>query len=76
MPSFIPQLVLSAVTIIFVNLVLSGDNAVVIALAVRSLPHGRRVQHVWLKRQYRVFSLHVARLYCAGLVMALSVVPL
>jgi hypothetical protein len=31
------------------------------------LPHGRRVQHVWLKRRHRVLSLHVARLCCAGL---------
>ena len=44
MPSLVPQLALSAITIIFVNLVLSGDNAVVIALAVRNLQHGRRVR--------------------------------
>lgn len=44
MPPWAGPLLVSAITIIFVNLVLSGDNAVVIALAVRNLPHGRRVR--------------------------------
>ena len=32
------DLILGVLTIIYVNFILSGDNAVVIALAVRSLP--------------------------------------
>jgi len=37
-------LFLNLVTIVLINLVLSGDNAVVIALAVKTLPHGQRVR--------------------------------
>jgi predicted tellurium resistance membrane protein TerC len=33
------QLVLSVLSIVVVDLTLSGDNAVVIAAAVKSLPH-------------------------------------
>ena len=38
------HLLFGLITIILVNLVLSGDNAVVIALAVRSLSHGQRTR--------------------------------
>ena len=38
------HLFLNLVTIVLINLVLSGDNAVVIALAVKTLPHGQRVR--------------------------------
>jgi len=38
------QLLFPLVAIVLVNLVLSGDNAVVIALAVRQLPHGQRIR--------------------------------
>ena len=44
MLSWAGPLLVSAVTIIFINLVLSGDNAVVIALAVKNLPQGRRLR--------------------------------
>ncbi len=44
MRSWAGPLLVSAVTIIFVNVVLSGDNAVVIALAVKTLPAGLRVR--------------------------------
>jgi YjbE family integral membrane protein len=37
-------LFLNLVTIVLINLVLSGDNAVVIALAVKTLPYGQRVR--------------------------------
>jgi YjbE family integral membrane protein len=37
-------LLFGLITIVFVNLVLSGDNAVVIALAVRPLPHDQRLR--------------------------------
>jgi YjbE family integral membrane protein len=38
------HLFLNLVTIVLINLVLSGDNAVVIALAVKTLPHDQRVR--------------------------------
>ena len=38
------HLLFPLIAIIFVNLVLSGDNAVVIALAVRQLPQGQRIR--------------------------------
>lgn len=34
-------------SIMFINLILSGDNAVVIALASRNLPHDQRKKAVW-----------------------------
>jgi YjbE family integral membrane protein len=37
-------LLFGLITIIFVNVVLSGDNAVVIALAVKRLPYGQRIR--------------------------------
>ena len=37
-------LLIGLISIVLVNLVLSGDNAVVIALAVRSLSHGQRTR--------------------------------
>ena len=46
MLSWAGPLLVSAITIIFVNLVLSGDNAVVIALAVKTLPTGLRVRAI------------------------------
>src|SRR5271166_6422712 len=43
-----PQFWLAVVTIIFVNILLSGDNAVVIALACRNLsPRARRYGIFW-----------------------------
>lgn len=44
--SFNWEFVLSFLSIIVINLILSGDNAVVIAMAVRSLPRKQRVQGV------------------------------
>jgi YjbE family integral membrane protein len=38
------HLLLPLIAIVLVNLVLSGDNAVVIALAVRQLPQGQRIR--------------------------------
>src|SRR6266849_4185711 len=37
-------LFLNLVTIVLINLVLSGDNAVVIALALKTLPYGQRMR--------------------------------
>jgi YjbE family integral membrane protein len=42
------QLLLQTLEIIWVNILLSGDNAVVIALACRSLPDGQRQKAVML----------------------------
>ena len=37
-----PQFMLAALEIVIINLLLSGDNAVVIALACRNLPENQR----------------------------------
>ena len=44
--SFSWDFFLSLLSIILINLVLSGDNAVVIALAVRTLPHKQRLRGI------------------------------
>jgi YjbE family integral membrane protein len=44
MVSLAGHLFLNLVTIVLINLVLSGDNAVVIALTVKTLPYGQRVR--------------------------------
>ena len=44
--SFTWDFFLSLLSIILINLVLSGDNAVVIALAVRTLPHKQRLRGI------------------------------
>ena len=48
MEPFTPQFWLAALQIIYINILLSGDNAVVIALACRNLPqHQRRWGVIW-----------------------------
>ena len=44
--SFSWEFCLAIVSIIFINIILSGDNAVVIAMAVSSLPKNRRMQGI------------------------------
>lgn len=39
---------LQLLQIVWIDILLSGDNAIVIALACRSLPEGRRQQAMWL----------------------------
>lgn len=41
-PSFGPHFILDCLTIIVIDLLLAGDNALVIAMAVRRLPHRQR----------------------------------
>lgn len=43
-----PQFWLSVLQIVWIDLLLSGDNAVVIALACRSLPPSQRKMGIWL----------------------------
>ena len=43
-----PQFWISLLQIIWIDLLLSGDNAVVIALACRSLPENKRKLGIWL----------------------------
>lgn len=42
MPEITPQFLLDALSIVLIDLLLAGDNAVVIAMAVRSLPPAQR----------------------------------
>jgi len=42
MPELTPQFLLDALSIVLIDLLLAGDNAVVIAMAVRSLPPAQR----------------------------------
>lgn len=43
-----PQFWLSVLQIVWIDLLLSGDNAVVIAMACRSLPESQRKMGIWL----------------------------
>lgn len=44
--SFDAQFLSSLFSIVIIDLILAGDNAVVIAMAVRSLPHGQRTKGI------------------------------
>jgi len=52
---FDSSLPFSIFEIVWINLLLSGDNAVVIALACRSLPSGQRSRGMWLGAGAAVF---------------------
>src|ERR1700680_1335470 len=58
-------LLLNLLTIVLINLVLSGDNAVVIALAVKTLPHGQRMRALIAGAACAVL-LRVAATFFAG----------
>jgi len=45
---FTLEYLLAFLSIIVINLILSGDNAVVIAMAVRTLPHKQRMKGIFL----------------------------
>ncbi|HVW10026.1 MAG TPA: TerC family protein [Bryobacteraceae bacterium] len=42
------QFILRGLSIILIDLLLAGDNALVLAMAVRGLPHKRRKKAIWL----------------------------
>ena len=67
-----PQFWIRCAEIGFLNLLLSGDNAVVIALAVRSLPRRQRV----LGQVWGTVGAVVLRLLFVGIVTALLQIPL
>jgi YjbE family integral membrane protein len=59
------HLLFPLIAIVLVNLVLSGDNAVVIALAVRQLPQGQRI-HALIAGAACAVILRVALTFVAG----------
>src|SRR5271169_2993220 len=66
-----PHFWLAVVAIMFVNILLSGDNAIVIALACRNLsPRARRQGIFW-----GVFGAIVMRIVLTFFVMSLLVFP-
>ncbi|KQP50859.1 hypothetical protein ASG40_13115 [Methylobacterium sp. Leaf399] len=66
-----PTFYLSVLQIIWIDLLLSGDNAVVIALAVRGLPAHQRKVGIWLGAGAAV----LLRMIFAGLISYLLNVP-
>lgn len=66
-----PQFWLRLLEIGFLNLLLSGDNAVLIALAVRSLPRHQRI----LGQVWGAAGAVVLRLVFVGIITALLVIP-
>src|SRR6202049_2012231 len=65
MVSLAGPLFLKLVTIVLINLGLSGDNAVVIALAVKTLPYGQRVRALIAGATFAVV-LRVTATFFAG----------
>jgi YjbE family integral membrane protein len=66
-----PQFWIRLVEIAFLNLLLSGDNAVLIALAVRALPRHQRI----LGQVWGAAGAVVLRLVFVGIISALLTVP-
>ncbi|WP_315855128.1 YjbE family putative metal transport protein [Chenggangzhangella methanolivorans] len=66
-----PTFYLQVLQIIWIDLLLSGDNAVVIALAVRGLPENQRKWGIWLGAGAAVFL----RIIFAGIISYLLNVP-
>ena len=66
-----PQFWVAVVTIIFVNIVLSGDNAIVIALACRNLSRRQRRHGIF----WGVFGAIILRIVLTFFVMSLLVYP-
>lgn len=65
--SFTTDFWLALASIIFINIILSGDNAVVIALAVRSLSKRQRLQGIILGTGLAVVFRVVLTFFCAKL---------
>ena len=66
-----PQFWMAVVEIIWINVLLSGDNAIVIALACRSLPPKRRLAGMVLGTAVAI----VMRLIFASIISALMAIP-
>lgn len=66
-----PTFYLQVLQIIWIDLLLSGDNAIVIALAVRGLPETQRKWGIWLGAGAAVFL----RIVFAGLISYLLNIP-
>jgi YjbE family integral membrane protein len=73
--SQVGPLLLNLLTIILINLVLSGDNAVMIALAVKTLPYGQRMRALIAGAACAVF-LRVAATAFAGQLLHVAFVKL
>jgi len=58
---------MAIISIIFINIILSGDNAVVIAMAVRSLPKVQRWQGIAYGAGLAVFLRIVLTFFVAKL---------
>jgi YjbE family integral membrane protein len=65
--SFTTDFWFALVSVIFINIILSGDNAVVIALAVRSLARKQRLQGIILGTALAVVLRIVLTFFCAKL---------
>lgn len=63
------------VTVVAANIVLSGDNAVVIALAACSLPAGRRLQGI-VFGTIATLVMRVVATYCAALLLTIPCMKL
>jgi YjbE family integral membrane protein len=69
-PSFAADFWLPLLSIILINIILSGDNAVVIALAVRSLSSRQRLQGIILGIGLAVLLRVVLTFFCVKLLQA------
>src|SRR6266436_9841792 len=67
----LPQFWMAVVEIIWINVLLSGDNAIVIALACRSLPPKQRLAGMVLG----TVAALLMRLIFAGIVTTLMAIP-
>ena len=66
---------LSLLNIIFINLVLSGDNAVLIAMAVRNLPKRQRMKGITIGSAVAII-LRVILTYFVGILLELNFIKL
>ena len=66
------ELIVGILTIIYVNFILSGDNAVVIGMAVRSLPEKQRNKGIF----WGAFGAVALRVGCTFVVAQLLLIPL
>ena len=66
---------LAALNIIFINLILSGDNAVLIAMAVRNLPKSQRMTGIIFGTGAAIV-LRIILTFCVGLLFQISFLKL
>jgi YjbE family integral membrane protein len=70
-----PAFFLSFLNIIFINLILSGDNAVLIAMAVRNLPKSQRMKGITFGSAVAIF-LRVVLTYFVAILLEVSFIKL